>query len=356
MGTLLVAAGGGGDAIAAAALAGLAPEVPVGIATMAWDRLIVDPLPGPRAATDFTELENRAGWRQVTSRSKPVAPAGSTLPRLAAEQPLPIVLLDPTRGARGMRHDLEAAAVELGAQDIRLVDVGGDLLGQPGDTGLRSPFADALTAASCLGLSAMVWIAGPGLDGELSEELVLQRARAATAHKLRPQMWQPYLPILRWHPSEATALLAAATLGTRGTVEIRDAGLPVRLTEHSATVLELDMPALCAVNPLINSLAGTESLAEAEESAVRILGRTELDSERAKAIQLERVPRVPDDLVTAVPPWEADLEARGVDYVTYRRMAERFGYTDVHRFRTLIAERCPRRGTGLLWAVDARPE
>jgi len=42
------------------------------------------------------------------------------------------------------------------------VDVGGDLLRRPGDAGLRSPFADALTAASCLMPPASAWVAGPG--------------------------------------------------------------------------------------------------------------------------------------------------------------------------------------------------
>ena len=52
---MMVAAGGGGDAIAAAVLANAVPGIEgVGIATLAWDRLIVDPLPGPRSVSDFT--------------------------------------------------------------------------------------------------------------------------------------------------------------------------------------------------------------------------------------------------------------------------------------------------------------
>jgi hypothetical protein len=355
MGTLMVAAGGGGDAIAAAALGVLAPEPIVGIATMAWDRLIIDPLPGPRAAADFRGLERRDGWQAVTARSAPIAPAGSTLPRLAAELPFPIALLDPTHGALGMHRHIEAAATELGARHIRLVDVGGDLLGRPGDIELRSPLADALTAAGCLGLPVTAWIAGPGLDGELPEDLVRQRAHDATTHELPPEAWQPYLPILRWHPSEATALLAAATLGTRGTVEIRDAGLPVHLTDHSATVLELGMPALCAVNPLIGGLARTHSFAEAEAIAVRTLGRTELSTERAKAAQLESRPHPPVDFGAAIASWETAAESRGVSHVTYRRMAEALGFTDVVAFKTLMAQHRPGREAGLLWPLGTAP-
>ena len=106
----MVAAGGGGDAIAAAVLANAVPGIEgVGIATLAWDRLIVDPLPGPRAAADFTSLDVRGGYFLVTPDTRPLPPAGSTLPRLAAELPLPLVLLDPSAGAVGLCRQLAAA-------------------------------------------------------------------------------------------------------------------------------------------------------------------------------------------------------------------------------------------------------
>src|SRR5690349_16433855 len=96
--TLFIAAGGGGDAITAAALGpalGLADQ-PV-ILTYAWDRLIIDPLPGPRSASDFTGLRPLApDVLEVLPTTKPIAPAGSTLPRLAAELSARLLLLDPT--------------------------------------------------------------------------------------------------------------------------------------------------------------------------------------------------------------------------------------------------------------------
>ncbi len=56
---LIVAAGGGGDAVAAAmldtALHGGGDHAV--ILTFSWDRLLIDPVPGPRGADDFTGLE-----------------------------------------------------------------------------------------------------------------------------------------------------------------------------------------------------------------------------------------------------------------------------------------------------------
>jgi hypothetical protein len=320
---------------------------------MAWDRLLIDPLPGPRCAADFTDLGHHQGWWQVTPQSRPLAPAGSTLPRLAGEIPFPIVLLDPTRGASGMREQMENAAACLDADDIRLVDVGGDLLGQPGDAGLRSPFADALTAASCMTLPAEAWVAGPGLDGELTEQVVWQRAaQHATVHALHPEIWKPYLPILAWHPTEATALLASATLGVRGTVEIRDAGLPVHLTDRSSVVLEIDLAVVGDINPLVPVLAGTKSLTEAERLAVRTMGATELEAERIKAAKPRRQDLPIRDALAALPAWEAAARSRGIDFVTYRRVAEALGHVEVAALRALLGAHHPTRDTGLLWKLE----
>jgi len=101
VGTILIAAGGGGDAITAAALpVPLNLSQPVAIMTYSWDRLMIDPVHGPRSARDFTGLSRPAEnvW-EVTQESRPVPPAGSSLPRLASNLPGRLLLLDPSAGA-----------------------------------------------------------------------------------------------------------------------------------------------------------------------------------------------------------------------------------------------------------------
>ena len=72
------------------------------ILTFSWDRLMIDPLPGPRSADDFTGLiELSPGLFEVLPGSTPKPPAGSSLPRLAGELDSRILLLDPSRGAVG---------------------------------------------------------------------------------------------------------------------------------------------------------------------------------------------------------------------------------------------------------------
>ena len=111
MPTLTIAAGGGGDAITSAALAVRNPDDPQVIMTYSWDRLLIDPLPGPRAAHDFDGLHELAPivW-EVLGTTSPVPPAGSTLPRLAAELPVQILLLDPSGGTVRLAQQITAAA------------------------------------------------------------------------------------------------------------------------------------------------------------------------------------------------------------------------------------------------------
>ncbi|MBV7701124.1 DUF1152 domain-containing protein, partial [Streptomyces sp. TRM70350] len=99
---LIVAAGGGGDAVAAAMLDAALYGDDNGravIFTYAWDRLLIDPVPGPRGPANFTGLEpiTPAVWK-VPAEARPIAPAGSTLPRLAAELLHTFALIDPGHG------------------------------------------------------------------------------------------------------------------------------------------------------------------------------------------------------------------------------------------------------------------
>ena len=189
MDTLLVAVGGGGDVITSAALKRhLHYSDPPLILTYSWDRLMVDPLPGPRSAEDFIGLQELVPFvHEVTGETTMRPPAGSSLPRLARELPARIVLLDPTDGAEGMAQQIAAAAELVGAGRIMAVDVGGDALTDGTEPGLRSPLADQLALAACLRtyLPTTLLVVGAGLDGELSSETLTARFEKFQAHSLR---------------------------------------------------------------------------------------------------------------------------------------------------------------------------
>ena len=211
MPAVIVAVGGGGDAITSAALGRLLGlEEPPVILTYSWDRLLVDPLPGPRSAADFDHLAELApGVLQITGRTKPRRPAGSSLPRLAAELPATLALLDPSDGAAGMARQIVATAKHFGSERLIAVDVGGDALTDGHDPGLRSPLADQLAMAACLRADSRPRSSSPraGIDGELSSRTITERLTTAGAKVIGDLIAadvETIRPVLRWHPSEAS--------------------------------------------------------------------------------------------------------------------------------------------------------
>ena len=99
------------------------------------------------------------------------------LPRLAAELPATLYLLDASEGAAGLGAQLQELAGILRADRVLIVDGGGDILATGHEAGLRSPLGDSLVLAATDGLDrdVQVLVAGLGLDGELSEDVLLQR-------------------------------------------------------------------------------------------------------------------------------------------------------------------------------------
>jgi hypothetical protein len=352
--TIFVAAGGGGDAITGVALAdalGLVDGPPV-ILSYAWDRLIVDPLPGPRSEADFTGLATLADdVLEVIPTTTPRPPAGSTLPRLAAEVSARLLLLDPVGGAVGMARQIGAAADHFRADAIALVDVGGDILTTGADEGLRSPLADLLALAACslVDRSASVLVAAPGIDGELPEEVVVERIKQLGGELvtvLGKGSFATVRHVLSWHPSEGSGLLAVAAEGARGVAEVRDAGSCVRLTHKTPSVYAVGTRDLLAAGPA-SALCATESLADANSVVSRLTGVSEIDYETRKAVRQHgnpsREPRI-DDLVK-VDAYAAEARARGVDFISVRRIAELLGATsmsDMTALRQLLA--AARRG------------
>jgi hypothetical protein len=361
MAKVYVAAGGGGHALAAAILhRALGGREPATILTYAWDRLSVDPLPGPRAVTDFDDLRPLEGGNfTFTADTKPRPPSGSTLPRLAGELPDTLVLLDPTGGAVGMRQQVAQAVESVGTDAVTVVDVGGDAIARGDEPGLRSPLADALALAACADLTVpvTVLVAGPGLDGELSEAQVLDAIDRPPAFRLRPDDIEPFRQVLDWHPSEATALLAAAAIGLRGRVEIRDAGLVVPLTDTSPTAYALPLDDALALNKLAQAITTSTNLDDAERVTRETGGFSEIDYEREKAQRSSdsRPAAITVKVDASIRQLEASAARRHIDLMTFRRIAEASGFASeaAADLRQHLITTRPSHSAWPLWSVTS---
>mgnify|MGYP001954290430 CR=1 FL=1 len=335
-------------------------ESPAVIFTYAWDRLLIDPVPGPRGPANFTGLRplTRSVYA-VPADAKPVAPAGSTLPRLAAELPHTFALLDPHHGAKGIARQLEELIDHLAPESIDILDVGGDILARGDEPTLRSALGDALTLAACCQIEApmRLLIAGPGLDGELPAEDLRDRM-GPTVLTFTAEHVEPVGSVLEWHPSEATAMLAATARGARGLCEVRDAGLPVPLTDEGPTVHEADLDDAFSRNELARAIAATESLEEAEQHSREVCGYSEIDYERDKSLRLGNQPEQPFDpesTLHRLDQFEARARSRGITHTTFRRLTEALGLHSNQRLalRALLISSRPHQYQPPLWHIPS---
>jgi hypothetical protein len=322
---IAIAAGGGGDAVTAAMLARAMPELGIAaILSYSWDRFMLDPSPGPRERADFDGLGDRGGVAEVLQTAA-LRRGTSTLPRLAGCIASPLLLLEAAAGANGLADLMSRAVTAFGADELVVVDVGGDILAEGHETTLRTPLADSLALAAAVqsGIATRVLVAGPGLDGELSPTEVgarLDKLGARQAGELTPQHAAPFAGVWSWHPSEANALLAAAASGWRGTVETQRAAR-VELTDTAPRVYEVDAATLVD-SSLAACLVSTTSLEQAEQRLRdRRGGRSELDIERRRAGNGGAEVRMPSLESLDVIDHYVELSA-GVDALTVRRVAE----------------------------------
>ncbi|MFE3190856.1 DUF1152 domain-containing protein [Nocardia sp. NPDC059240] len=341
MGTALaVAAGGGGDAITAAMLATAMPELQVAtIMSYSWDRFMIDPTPGPRNRRDFFGLIERGGVCQIPETAG-LRMGESTLPPLARSLAYPLLLLEAEGGAAGMGELMRLAAAEFDADELLVIDVGGDIVAEGHEASLRSPLADSLALAAAIrsGIPTRVLIAGPGLDGELSPGEVRAQIDVLGGHQvceLTPADATPFEDIWTWHPSEATALLAAAAGGWRGLVETQRDAL-VELADDATRIFEVDARRLTE-SSLAGPLLSTTSLDQAEQTLrERRGGRSELDVERRRAAGERAEVRMPSSKsLDIIDDHAVQARGRGVDAITLRRIAELVQAVDPSATRAL---------------------
>ncbi|MGW0182221.1 DUF1152 domain-containing protein [Nocardia sp. NPDC003345] len=349
MAAIAIAAGGGGDAVTTAILGVKMPELGVAaIMSYSWDRLMVDPTPGPRTRADFEGLKDLGGVSEVSPRAVLRTEGQSTLPTLVHHIASPLLLIDPSAGTAGVAKQIRCAAAAFDAQSVIVVDVGGDILAQGHEPNLRSPLADslALAAAVTSGLPVEVLVTGAGLDGELSTVEVdglLRKLAAQDIAALDPADVAEFEAVWSWHPSEANGLLAAAAAGWRGLVETQR-GSVVSLAEESVRVHRVDAGRLVDAS-LAKVLLSAATLAEAEAVVRARLGRSDIDIERQRRANWHAIAPAEGHALDTIDRYAEGAAERGIGALTARRVFELVGATTAETVRML-------RG----WLTARRPD
>ena len=294
---LVLGMGGGGDIVGALATAEHARiydgAQPI-LGGVTWERRPIDPVPGPRAAAEIAGADQIApavllAGPQTKVRDRDVYFAESRMAQVLGE---PTVLVDVNDGPRTVADGLALAADKLDRDLIVFVDVGGDLLAQGDEPGLRSPLCDAvmLAAAAHLrdaGRPVLAAIFGVGCDAELTPEEVLARLSDVAAagglsgaRGLTEPVAQRLEQAMELVPTEASAQAVRAYRGASGQATIRGGTRTLELSPVAALTFYLDVEVTMRTSGrLATALSDASTLLEAN-AALNALGvRTELDLE-----------------------------------------------------------------------------
>jgi hypothetical protein len=161
----------------------------------------------------------------------------------------------------------------------------------------------------------------PANAGLGAERLTQQSARRLAT--LTPEVARDHMRLLDWNPSEANALLIAAALGFRGTVEMRDQGLPVRLDAHLAEAWTMAVDQALPPAPITEAIERTQNAAQLRDAFTRVYGLDEIAYEERKTAQRSGSQGITSPVnVHAAERLLTESTNRGTDWFTRRRLKE----------------------------------
>lgn len=290
--------GGGGDIVGALATAELCRHYdasdPV-LGGIAWERRPIDPIPGPRSVEEIEHAEEVAPGILLASgatwvRERHIRFAESRMAEFLGEKTVLITLEDgPGAIASGLAH----AVGRLDCDLIVFIDVGGDVLAQGDEAGLRSPLGDAIMLAAAarlgrLGHPVLGGVFGLGCDGELTPAEVLTALSELAAfgglsgaRGLTDAVAQRLQRAVELVPTEASAHAVEAFRSSAQVASIRGGARSFERTALASVTFYFDAAvAYERLGRLAQAVDGASSVDEANEALHALGVRTELDLER----------------------------------------------------------------------------
>lgn len=293
----MLGVGGGGDVVGALAVARRCVELgtPFVLGGVAWERLPIDPVPGPRPTAQIVDGDP-LGKHAVLAGPDTATPEGVRFSEshVAAHLGAPTVLIDITEGVPGAAEGIAAAAGLLGCDLVVSVDVGGDAIAEGSEPGLGSPLCDAVMIAGAQrlggGVESVLTVIGAGCDGELTIAEVLGRIASLAAARtwigsfsVGGELADELEAAARLAGTEASMQVVRCARGEIGEAEIRGGRRTVPLGPLGAMAFGFDLRAAAAELPLVRAVSDTGDLEAARKALVALGASTELDYEREQA-------------------------------------------------------------------------
>jgi hypothetical protein len=298
---LVIGMGGGGDVVGALATSEPARVYdgaePV-LGGLSWERRPFDPVPGPRSVSEIAGAEELApgillAGPNTRLRDRELVFAESRMAEFLGQA---TVLVDINPGPASVAEGLAEAIATLKSDLLVLVDVGGDVIAQGDEPGLRSPLADAVMLAaggqlSTAGQPVLLGIFGTGCDAELTPDEVLARLSLVAeagglcgARGLTGQVADRMEASMELVNTEASAQAVRAFRGAAGKATFRGGARSLELSPIAAMTFYLDVDiTINAAGRLARAVADAGSLEEANDALNALGVATELDYERDAA-------------------------------------------------------------------------
>ncbi|MEM0350683.1 MAG: DUF1152 domain-containing protein [Archaeoglobaceae archaeon] len=285
---LVFGMGGGGDVLSTIPVANFLKyfDFEVIHGGVIWDRLVVDPKPGPRSLEELLNIERisetLAFIKEDTRTSYNVRPNLSR----AAKSLGKVLGLDITKGVKELSDDLrdfkEAWKIDL----IIGVDAGGDAIAVGYESGVKSPLADAISVAVLGVLDEIVAVSGLGSDGELKFEEILLNISELYKNKgflgctsLSERDYLQMQLMSNEVVTEASKVPILAYCGEFGLKKIRK-GRTVLITPLSALIFYFKAKNVMELNECAKLVLNAKDLEEANKILNKNGIMTELDYER----------------------------------------------------------------------------
>lgn len=305
MKVLLTAIGGGGDIVSAAVLSRSLSRLGINVvmASVAWERYINDPMPGPLRLEEIVNpIERGKEYVLISGRSYAIRGGRTVIfqaVNVARTLNERIYIVDLHGGVEGYVRALQEIASKEGVDTIIGVDVGGDSLAIGCEEGLWSPLADWMGLSALSRINGKLAIHSPGSDGELDQNYILERVDQIARRggllgiKVLCESDAKLLEeLLKSARSEASLIPLLAHKGVRGEIALRRGTRRVKVSFLSTITFLLDARIVAEGTEPVRALSNTKSIQEARDTLNSFGIYTELDFEE----DLVRLGISPDEL------------------------------------------------------------
>lgn len=287
---LLFGMGGGGDIVGTVPTASFLKEFGLEVyhGSIVWDRIVVDPKPGPRAIEELENVEVINSTVAIANKNTRTNYGVKPTVARAAKVFGDVVALDITKGVNKLVDGIVDFAEKYEVDLIVGMDSGGDALCMGFESGIKSPLADSISVATLSKLeNSIVGVFGFGSDGELRIEELLHNISILMKNKgffgcvaFGEEEYNQMIKLTKEVVTEASMLPLKAYEGRLGLEKMRD-GRTVIISPLSILTFYFDSKKVLELNSLAKEVVNADDIDKANEKLNKLGIFTELDYERA---------------------------------------------------------------------------